>query len=400
MPVYTYKAMSLAGVLVNGQLAASSIEDLDADLAASGLILQSVNQKQHWSLPLFSSKGIDKQSFFLFNQELIALLRAGLAIPAILELLSNRPKQQGLQEVLTHILSDVQQGIALSQACAQFPDVFDKMYLSTLMIGERTGDFVPVLKRYQDFLRLRISLNKKVQQALAYPVFLMLTMLIVLFVLFMFVLPRFVAMYTNFGAELPAPTRMLINLVEHSHIYIPLITVISLFTYFVYRLWLTQGQGRLIRDRMLLALPLFGKVLKLHIASQVARTLSTLMASSISLVDTITTTADSLNNQFYAIKLEQTKLKIQAGENLSVALDEIRLFPETSIKMIQAAEISGDLESMLGEVALYHEETLEYSLARLMSYIEPLIMLLMGVFVGGIIFLMYLPIFSVADIIK
>jgi type IV pilus assembly protein PilC len=400
MPVYFYKAMTTAGVLISGQLAADSVDKLHSDLASNGLILQSSRQKKQWDFSLFSRKSIDQQEFLLFNKEFIALLRAGLAIPSILKLLSHRPKQPSFQKVLLHILSDVSQGIALSKACAQYSDVFDKMYLSSLMIGEKTGELVPVLKRYQGFSQLQISLDKKVQQALAYPVFLMITMLIVLSMLFIFVLPRFALMYSNFGSELPMPTRVLITMVEYSYIYIPLTIVISLIIYSIYRKWVSLSNGKLLRDKMILTLPLFGKVIKLHIASQVARTLSMLMSSGLSLVDTITTTIESLNNQFYRIKLEQAKSKIQAGESFSVALNEIRLFPETSIMMIQAAEVSGELDSMLEEVALYHEETLAYSLDRLMSYIEPLIMLLMGIFIGGIIFVMYLPIFSVADIIK
>lgn len=400
MPVYIYKAMTTTGAVVDGQLAANSVDDLHADLASNGLILQSAKQKQQWNFPLTSHKAIDRQEFFLFNKEFIALLRAGLAIPAILKLLSNRPKQPSFQKVLKHILSDVCQGVALSKACSQFPDVFDKMYLSSLMIGEKTGELIPVLKRYQDFLKLQISLAKKINQAMAYPVFLMITMLFILSVLFMFVLPRFALMYSNFGSELPMPTRILVNMVEHSYIYVPVTIVISLIIYFVYRKWILLSHGRLIKDKAILVLPLFGKVIKLQIASQVSRTLSMLMSSGMSIVDTVTTTIGSLNNHYYRIKLEQAKERIQAGESFSVALDGISLFPETSIMMIKAAEISGELDSMLEEVALYHEEALEYSLERLMSHIEPLIMLLMGIFIGGIIFVMYLPIFSVADIIK
>lgn len=400
VPVYIYKAMTTDGVLVDGQLAANSVDSLYAELAGNGLILQSSNQKHQWNFQLLSSKTINQQDFFLFNKEFIVLLRAGLTIPAILKLLSNRPEQQSFQEVLLRILSDVHQGISLSKACAQFPDVFDRMYLSSLLIGERTGDLVSVLKRYQGFLQLSLSLKKKVQQALAYPAFLMITMVIIMLVLFMFVLPRFVLMYANFDSEMPMPTRILVNIVEYSYFYIPILIAIGLVIYLAYRKWTSFSQGRLAMDKMILSIPIFGKIIKLYIATQVARTLSMLMGSGMSLVDTLGTTAESLNNQHYKNKLEHAKLKIQEGECFSIALNEVMLFPETSIMMIQAAEISGELYSMLEEVALYHEETLEYSLVRLMSYIEPLIMLLMGVFVGGIIFVMYLPIFSVADIIK
>lgn len=400
MPVYTYRALSPKGASVDGQLAAHSLEKLRADLLGQDLILQSAREKRSVTLALFNRYSLNSQHFYLFNQELIALLRAGIAIPAILELLSDRPEQLGMQQVLRHILSDVREGSSLSKACSQFPDVFDGMFLSSLKIGEKTGDLVPVLKRYQEFLRLKISLTKKIQQAMAYPVFLMLTMVVILFVLFSFVLPRFVAMYTNFDAALPAPTSLLINLIEHSYIYIPAVIVFSVLAYLVYRFKFTQGRGRLLRDKFLLKLPLAGSVMKLHIASQVSRTLATLIASGMTLVETISTTADSINNQFYALKLHQLKSEIQAGESFSRGLEGVQLFPPTSIKMIQAAEMSGELESMLTEVALYHEETLEYSLTRLMSFIEPLLILLMGVFIGGIILVMYLPIFSVADIIK
>jgi len=399
MPIFTYKALSHMGKEIAGESAATSAEHLRAELETRGMVVSSVTRRKH--LRLFTRRArVKAEEFLMFNQEFVALLRAGIAIPEILELIATRPEQPVLQRILGKVLNDVRQGASLSSACSAHPEIFDNLYISSIKIGEKSGTLAPILQRYQAFLQLKISLTKKLNHALAYPIFLLLTMLVVLAILFVFVLPRFIDMYAGFDAELPLPTQYLMAFIEHVYIILPALIVLAVASFSLYRYWTSSESGQYQRDSILLHLPWIGAVLRLHSAAQVARTLSTLLAGSMPLVDTIHTTAAGLKNRVYARRASSAARNISDGVSLSHALGEMGLFPGTSIKMLQAGEASGNLESMLSEIALYHEELLEYRLTKMMNLVEPAIMLLMGILVGGIIFIMYLPVFSVAEIIQ
>ena len=399
MPVYTYTALAENGTRIQGEESALSELTLREDLARRGFMAQELRLKRSgFGLP--SRKRIKPESFLLLNQEFTALLRAGLPIPEALRLAADRPDSPQLSQVLRQVEEAVRGGMSLSEACALHSEVFDGLYLAALRTGEKTGSLPQVLAKYQVNLRHRVELMRKVGHALAYPAFLLVTLLVILSVLFVFVLPRFVALYADFGAQLPAPTRALIGLVEMMPYVAPLLVLLG-FGGWIFWLRLLRDEAMRIRiDIFKERMPLLGGIYQHTASAQLARTLGTLLSGGTTLVEAMQITAESLPNRYRAKLLNEVRRQVMEGVSLAAAMASTRIMTSTAVKMIEVGEAGGGLEDMLTEVAVFHEEALSNSLTRMMSLIEPILMLLMGVFVGGIIIVMYLPIFYIVDVVK
>jgi type IV pilus assembly protein PilC len=400
MPVYAYKAFTSSGSTVTGELAAHSPEELRHLLAGKGMMLQNARQVRWRGGNLLPQKSVKGEELLLFNQEFIALIRAGIPIPSILEMLEQRPGQPVLQRVIARVRDEIQKGAPLSQACADHPEVFDSLYLTSLKMGEQSGQLARALQRYQQYLQLRLDIQKKVRQALAYPIFLLITLVVALLILFTFVLPRFVSIYTDFDAALPLPTQVLMHVVDHLYLYLPIALAVVVAGTLGYRIWVRSDRGRLQRDSLWLRLPIMRQVIRMHVAGQVSRMLSTLLGGGMPLVEALASTAESVDNRVYSLGLWQVRQQVTEGEPLNEAMAQLDLFEPTTVKIIQAGETAGNLDQMLGEVADYQESILEHRLSRLMALIEPALLLIMLIFIGGIIIAMYLPIFSLAEVIK
>jgi type IV pilus assembly protein PilC len=399
MPVYTYAGLAENGKRIQGEESALSEQVLREDLARRGLMVQELRLKRA-GLVLSRGKRVKPENFLLLNQEFTALLRAGLNIPEALKLAADRPDSPQLSQVLRHVEEAVRGGTSLSEACAQHGDVFDGLYLAALRTGEKTGALPQVLAKYQVNLRHRVEIMRKVGHALAYPAFLLITLLVILAVLFVFVLPRFVALYADFGAQLPAPTRALISLVEAMPYVAPLLLLVGVSGWVLWQRLLRDELMRIRIDELKEKIPLMGGVYRHTGSAQLARTLETLLSGGTTLVEAMQITAESLPNRYRAELLKEVKRQVMEGVSLASAMAATKILNATAIKMIEVGEAGGGLEDMLTEVAVFHEEALSNSLTRMMSLIEPILMLLMGVFVGGIIIVMYLPIFYIVDVVK
>lgn len=399
MPVYSYTAIAENGARIKGEESALSDQALRDDLARRGLLAQVIRAKRT-SIGLIGRQRIKPEAFLLLNQEFTALLRAGLTIPEALRLAAERPDSPLLSKVLRHVEEAVRGGVSLSEACAQHGDVFDGLYLAALRTGEKTGALPQVLAKYQVNLRHQVELMRKVGHALTYPAFLLITLLVILAVLFAFVLPRFVALYADFGAQLPAPTRTLIGLVEAMPYVAPLLVLIGAVGWIFWQRLLRDDAMRIRIDAIKERLPLLGGVYRHTASAQLARTLETLLSGGTTLVEAMQITAESLPNRYRAALLKEVRIQVMEGVSLATAMASTKILTSTAVKMIEVGEAGGGLEDMLTEVAVFHEEALSNSLTRMMALIEPILMLLMGVFVGGIIIVMYLPIFYIVDVIK
>ena len=396
MPVYVFNAIQENGATLSGETSADSKSLLGDELARRGLIVQSIRRK--WSLA--RQERVSPEQFALFNQELAALVRAGLTVPDALALAAERPDCPPLAHVLSQILSDVRNGVVLSDACEKYPEIFDGLYVAALRTAEKTGDLARVLSDQRAYLRHRLVLRKKISQALTYPMFLMAALVIILVVLFIFVLPRFVAMYTDLGAELPLPTRILMQIVSYFYVIGPALVALVLGIRYALRRWTATESGRRQVHGFLLGLPLANDLVRTTSAAQLSRSLATLLHGGTPLIEALNTSAGAIRNQIYLDRLRATADKVRQGESFARAARAFGLLPDMATRMIEVGEASGNLDGMLHEVATFYEESLDERLTRVMTLIEPALMLLMGTLVGGIIIIMYLPVFHVADIIK
>ena len=398
MPLYAYVALAENGAYLTGESVAASEQALRTELSERGLLIQKVRAKNAaWGL---RRRRISPEDFALFNQEFMALVRAGLTLPDALALARERPDCPALGGILGRVHEDVHGGMAFSEACARHPEAFDRLFLAAARTGEKTGDLAAVLARYQDYLKHRVALRKKVGQALAYPSVLLVVLVVILAVLFAFVMPRFVAMYADLGAALPYPTRVLLAIVEHIYVTLPAVLAAAALAVWGWRRWLAVESGRRQAAQVLERLPYFGPLGHIVVAAQLSRSVSTLLAGGTPLVEALRTAAGALTNQLYLDRLERATQRVTEGASLAEAVRSSALLPPMAARMIEVGEASGGLDTMLAEVAQFYEEALDRRLARVMALIEPLLMLLMGLLIGGIIIVMYLPVCHMADIVK
>ena len=400
MQQYSYKALNLSGNEIEGQETAPSIRDLRARLENKNLILVRATKSNAPKLQLSWKNRVKIDDLAFFNRELTVLLRAGIPVPEALDLLKDRPNQPKLSAILARVLEDLRNGAALSEALAATPEVFDKTYVAMITVGERSGTLVQNLERIQSDFEFHRKISKQVSKAMTYPLFLLFALVCALSFLFLFVLPNFVAMYKDFNAELPWATKLLMGMTSNIHyiLFGALFLIGSLI--FAHRKIYSWETGQLFIDELALKFPVIGSFKRAQATAQTARILATLLASGMPLSNAISTAAESQQNSSYADKLRAVRDDVNNGNPFHRALARQNLFPEMSLKITEAGEMAGNLDEMLVEVARFHEEELENELTKLMSLIEPTLILFIGILIGGIIIAMYLPIFSITDVIK
>jgi type IV pilus assembly protein PilC len=401
MPLFSYRALTFTGEIRHGQETAETLDHLRDTLAARDLILKTAHAaRAAGTLHLAVSKRIPLKHLCGFNRQFVVLLQAGVTIPQALTILMSRPRQPRLEAALRQALDDVSRGLSLSQALDRQPAAFEAPYRAVIATGERAGALADGLERYQADIDLRLRIGSQVSKALTYPIVLLVTLAAVLTFLFLAVIPNFVAMYADLGAELPLATQMLIAVAGNFHLLAMTLAAAIAGVFLADRLWTSNALGAAARDKALLALPVIGAFRRAAAAAQTTRVLATLIASGTPIADAVTVAAGSVGDRAFARALSSAHAALRDGRTLSDALQTEQLLPPESLKMLAAGEASGSVGRMLSDIARYHEGELESGLTRLTGLAEPLLILFAGLVVGGIIVAMYLPIFSLTELIK
>jgi type IV pilus assembly protein PilC len=311
-----------------------------------------------------------------------------------------RPGQPKLEKALQLIESEVKRGGSLSGAMSKTRGVFDAPYLALVSTGEEAGALPACLERYQDYVDLKQRVRSQVSKAMVYPAALLATLSAVLTFLFLAVIPNFVEMYRELGSQLPAPTQVLIA-AERNFPVIALGFAGSVFSLWLLDwLWSSTAKGAIARDKMLLSVPVLGHFRRSSAASATARMLSILISSGATVTKALSVAASSVQDRYFAHSLHEANRAIKEGNALSAALAGGGLFRPMSLKMIAAGEASGSLDKMLAAVAAQQDEELANSLTRLTSLMEPAVLLVAGFLVGSVVVAMYLPIFTLTELIK
>lgn len=402
MPVFSYRALTLTGEARQGQEAADTLDHLRDVLATRDLVLKSARAAQS-GRGLGHSIGrakIPLKALGAFNRQFSVLIGAGVTIPQALAILKSRPRQPRLEAALTQALDDVTRGLSLSQAFDRQPAAFEAPYRAVIATGERAGALADSLERYQADIELRLRIGAQVAKAMIYPIVLLLTLAAVLVFLFLAVIPNFVAMYADLGSELPLPTRVLIWFADHFVLVAGAIAALVITVFVADRAWCASADAGAARDRALHHVPIFGAFRRAEAAAQTTRVLATLMQSGTPVADALTVASRSVSDRAVAAALQRANGALREGRSLSDALSREALLPPESLKMLAAGEASGSLARMLTDIARYHESELESGLTRLTALAEPLLILIAGLIVGGIIVAMYLPIFSLTELVK
>ena len=342
------------------------------------------------------SKKVRASTFLIFNQQFLTLLKAGLPILGSLDLLIKRQKDVYFRSLLQNVRERVKGGELLSEAFSA-QNVFPKIYTTTLMAGEKSGNMEEVLTRYINFQRLALTFKKKLVVSLVYPTLLVSVVLIMFVFLVTYVVPQFAKLYSDLNAQLPAITVFMLNIGTHAQQYAPLGVVILAGLIFLFWRWKATDKGKAWIDKVLLGVPLFGDILIKHQVATFSRMLSTLLLGGMPLVPCLETAGASMSSTKIVNGIRDASVRVREGQSLAHSLEQQKIFPELSVEMIEVGESTGALPAMLTSVAEFYEEDVQTALGAAMALIEPAILIVMAVFVGGILISLYLPIFSLGS---
>ncbi len=407
MARYYYKAVDASGRLIRGSLEAEGEKAAVAQLHASGCI--PVRIKPHgflhkglqldFSFNLFSDMGgVSSRDVLLFTQDLRTLLEAGLAMDRALIILNDTTESEKLKGIIRGVLKSVQSGNSLSDAMNQYPKIFSPLYVNMVRAGESGGILPEVLARLSEFLENIQKVKDYIKSALIYPAFLLSVGGISIIIMLTFVIPKFSIIFADMGQAIPASTRLLLGLSEFVRGYWwAFLLFIGLFVVSV-RQYVKTETGRLKFDAVKIRMPVWGDLIKCVEMARFSRTLGTLIRSGVPILQGLSLVRVIMTNQVIADSVKEVRDRVKEGEKLSLPLNQAGIFPPLAIQMISVGEETGNLEKMLLRVAEYYEDHVENKIKRMISLLEPALILGMGLVVGFIVISMLMAVFSINEV--
>ena len=391
----------------DGSIAEESILARDAGAARSEVERRGghVFEIRRRGLQLLGARGgrpgrIKMSEFLIFNQEMIALLKAGLPVVHSFEILLERQESPALRRVLADVKERVNAGASISEAFAEQGDLFPRLYWTSLKAGEKSGEIESVLRRYLKYQKTVMGLSRKVVSTLVYPAILILLSIVLIAILMTVVIPKFQDFFGEFGGELPLLTVIVIRSAAFLRDNIVWIAGGLVALLFFGSRWLKTASGAQWGDAVLLKIPIIGGIFRRFGITQFTRSLATLLGGGTPLVPALENAADAIGNRFLSRRVREVVPRVREGGELWRALEDTGLFTNLTIEMVKVGETTGALEEMLSSVSEFYDEEIETLLARVISFVEPLILVIMGGVIVTILLSVYLPIFRLMSQVK
>jgi len=397
---YVCRVGTPSGDVVERAFTAPDERALRAEVEQQGLYLLSLRRGLSFSAFRLRKRHVNPATLLVFSQELAALLKAGLPLFQSLDVMLDRQRDPILRQSLTTVRQKVKSGIALSDAFRQEGELYPPIFSASLVAGERSGNLDQVLRRFSSHLRLNQTLRKKAVSAAVYPIVLLTMMAALVAILLVWVIPQFRSFYEGLGAELPLATRMLLavaNTVRANLLWIVLGIGILLLSV-VY--WLRREGSGVVLDRTLLRLPYFGGLMRMYATSQLMRTLSTLLAGGLPLMNALEVAAASIGNRAMAGAVGTATGRIREGASLTTALESTGMLEALPLEMVKVGEQTGALGDMLNAIAEFYDEELDTKMATVLSLVEPFLLIVMAVIVAAMLLAFYLPMFQAISAVQ
>jgi len=340
-----------------------------------------------------SSRKLKLEPFVIFNEQFVTLIHAGLPIVQALDLLTRRQRDERFHALLEDVRDKVRNGSLLSDAFAQQGAV-SKLYTTTLLAGEKSGNLEEVLRRYISFQRLAVSFRKKLISSLVYPALLICLVIGMLAFLLTYVVPQFANLYTQLGSQLPYYTQVMLAVGATAQKWAPWAAAALVATVFGLWRWQQSENGAATIDRARMAMPMIGEIWLKYQVAVFSRMMATLLSGGLPLVPALETAASSMESRTLARSIGAVSTRVREGRPLSASLEETKVFPDLAIEMTEVGESTGALPAMLTSIAEFYEEDVQTALARSMALIEPVILIGMGIVVAAVLLSLYMPIFS------
>ena len=394
---FTWEGKDKRGSRVKGKSLAPDEAALRADLRRQGIAPSRIRKQSQ----AFKSGGkIKPEDIAVFSRQLATMLAAGIPMVQSFEIVGNGHDKPAMQKLILDIKSDVEGGTSLHESLSKHPLYFDDLYVNLVEAGEQAGALESLLDKVATYKEKTEALKKKVKKALFYPTAVLVVAVVVTIILLIFVIPQFESLFKGFGADLPAFTQMVINLsrfVQSDGIFIAMVAggIGYAFMYFKKR----SRKMRETLDRLSLKFPIIGPILNKSAIARYARTLSTMFAAGVPLVEALESVAGATGNIVYENAVMKMRDEVATGQRLQRAMENTGLFPNMVVQMIAVGEESGSLDEMSSKVATFYEAEVDNAVDAMSSLLEPLIMAILGVLVGGLVVAMYLPIFKLGSVV-
>lgn len=393
--LYSWEGKDKSGKLIRGELHASGEALVHATLRRQGIVAVKVKKQ-----PLSRGGRISERDIALFTRQLATMMKSGVPLLQAFDIGIKGAGNAALSRLLTEVRNEVETGANLSQAFGRHPVYFDRLFCNLVAAGEQAGILDSLLDRLALYKEKVLAIKGKIKSALFYPAAVIIVAILVVSVIMLFVVPEFKNVFANFGADLPVPTLMVISMsdffVSYWYLLLGLIFIAVSGTAYAYK---RSPALQVMLDRSVLKLPVIGNIITKATVARWARTLSTMFAAGVPLVEALGSVGGAAGNHVYLSATRDIQNEVSAGTSLTVAMQNAHVFPSMMVQMVSIGEESGQLDSMLGKVADFFEEEVDNLVAGLSQLLEPIIMVFLGIVIGGLVVAMYLPIFKLGSVV-
>jgi len=392
---FVWEGKDKSGKIMRGEMRAASETVINTTLRRQGILPTKVKKQS------FRGRGkVTEKDIALFTRQMATMMKSGVPLLQSFDIVAKGASNSAVSKLLLELKAEVETGSALNQAFRKYPLHFDALYCNLIQAGEQAGILDSLLDRLATYKEKILAIKSKIKSAMFYPIAVLVVAFIVTAVIMLFVIPAFKEVFKSFGADLPAPTLFVIALSDFfvAHwllIFGSLGGGIYAFFYF----WKRSVPMQIVMDRLLLRLPVFGDVIRKATLARWTRTLSTMFAAGVPLVESLSSVGPASGNHVYKVATQQIQNEVSTGSSLTVAMQNALVFPGMVVQMVSIGEESGQLDAMLGKIADFYEAEVDDAVEALSSLLEPLIMVVLGVLIGGMVIAMYLPIFKLGAVV-
>lgn len=392
---FAWEGKDKTGKLMRGEMRAGGEALVHATLRRQGVLVSKVKKQS------FKRGGkITEKDITLFTRQLATMMKAGVPLLQAFDIVGKGASNQAVAKLLMDVKADVETGSSLNQAFRKFPLYFDALFCNLVAAGEAAGILDSLLDRLATYKEKILAIKSKIKSALFYPIAVVVVAIVITAVIMIFVIPSFKEVFKSFGADLPAPTLMVIAMSDFmvANWYI-VFGILGGGIYGFFYMWKRSEKVQIVMDRLFLRLPVFGDIIRKATMARWARTLSTMFAAGVPLVEALDSVGGASGNYVYKTATKQIQSEVSTGTNLTVAMQNANVFPNMVIQMVSIGEESGQLDAMLGKVADFFEAEVDDAVEAMSSLMEPMIMVVLGTLIGGMVVAMYLPIFKLGAVV-
>ena len=393
--VYEWEGKDRHGKVVRGELRASGDNQVQSTLRRQGIFATKIRKRR-----TRSGKKIRPKDIALFTRQMATMMKAGVPLLQAFDIVGRGNTNPSVGKLLNEIRGDVETGTSLNNAFRKHPMYFDSLYCNLVEAGESAGILEALLDRLAVYMEKTEAIKSKIKSALMYPISVVIVAFVVVTVIMIFVIPAFKEVFSSFGADLPAPTLFVMGI---SEVFVEwwwlIFGVIGGSFYFFMQAWRRSEKMQRVMDRLILRIPVFGILLEKSAVARWTRTLSTMFAAGVPLVEALDSVGGAAGNSVYAIATEKIQQEVSTGTSLTAAMNNANVFPSMVLQMCAIGEESGSIDHMLGKAADFYEAEVDEMVAGLSSLMEPIIIVFLGTLIGGIVVSMYLPIFKLGQVV-